>query len=343
MIMNIVIVGGGTGTSVVAGALQGHGHHVTALVNVFDTGGSTGKLANAYGVTPMGDVRQVILALVSDPAKFALRDFLRDHYYTLGDLKGVRAGNLLLADEESKAWGEYGGSFVTAICRFRQLLGVKEDILPVSLDSAALVYRKKNGLEPLRGEREISGWLTGQDTVNLSSFGLIPASSTQQCLLLPGAREAIMSADHIVLAPANFFLSLVPTLLVDGMKDALEACSAQLTYVCNLMREKGVLAQYGVRDYAAALAHFLPSGRLNTVLYNEVIPDEAKWRGLVRADDLGPVEYGEEFEGCQSFGADLWEDAHPPSPSTYSEMAATRNRIRHDKEKLADALARLWQ
>lgn len=60
----VVIIGGGTGTPILAKALEDLPIHRTIIVTAFDTGGSTGELSRKYQTTrAMGDFRRAFAAL----------------------------------------------------------------------------------------------------------------------------------------------------------------------------------------------------------------------------------------------------------------------------------------
>ena len=51
----VVVIGGGTGLSVLLRGLKRHTENITAIVSVSDDGGSSGKLIDEFGVLPPGD------------------------------------------------------------------------------------------------------------------------------------------------------------------------------------------------------------------------------------------------------------------------------------------------
>jgi len=54
---------------------------------------------------------------------------------------------------------------------------------------------------------------------------------------LPGALEAIASADLITLGPGSLYTSLITNLLVKGIPEALARSKATRVYICNLMTQ----------------------------------------------------------------------------------------------------------
>jgi uncharacterized cofD-like protein len=90
---NVVVVGGGTGTFVVLSGLKQYPMHISAVVTIMDSGGSTGRLRDQYGVVPPGDLRQCLVAL-SDAPELWRKLFL--YRFEKGDFKGHNFGNILL-------------------------------------------------------------------------------------------------------------------------------------------------------------------------------------------------------------------------------------------------------
>jgi 2-phospho-L-lactate transferase/gluconeogenesis factor (CofD/UPF0052 family) len=59
--------------------------------------------------------------------------------------------------------------------------------------------------------------------------------------------DAIRSFDVVTIGPGSFFTSLMPTLLVDGVRDALANMSGPIVLVANLLTEGR-----GMKDFSAA-------------------------------------------------------------------------------------------
>ncbi|MHB8157954.1 MAG: gluconeogenesis factor YvcK family protein, partial [Desulfocucumaceae bacterium] len=59
----IVVIGGGTGLSVLLRGIKKYTNNVTAIVSVADDGGSSGRLRGDLGILPPGDIRNCLVAL----------------------------------------------------------------------------------------------------------------------------------------------------------------------------------------------------------------------------------------------------------------------------------------
>ena len=65
--------------------------------------------------------------------------------------------------------------------------------------------------------------------------------------ILPAVREAIRHFDAVTIGPGSFFTSLMPTLLVDGVREALAEMPGPIILVANLLTEGR-----GMQDFTAA-------------------------------------------------------------------------------------------
>ena len=90
----VVAVGGGHGLAQALLAVQAYAGEITAVVSVADDGGSSGRLAPAFGIPPPGDCRRALLALSPDPSPW--REAV-EHRFSSGDVAGHSLGNLMLA------------------------------------------------------------------------------------------------------------------------------------------------------------------------------------------------------------------------------------------------------
>ena len=61
-----VVIGGGSGSSVLLRGLKYQGVKLTSIVTMFDSGGSSGLLREEFGYPPFGDLRQCLMALSDD-------------------------------------------------------------------------------------------------------------------------------------------------------------------------------------------------------------------------------------------------------------------------------------
>lgn len=327
LVRKTVVIGGGTGTYTVLMGLRRRVGELTAIINMVDDGGSTGVLRDELGALPPGDVRQSLVAL--SPESHLLRE-LMNYRFESGRLEGHPFGNLLLSALEKTT-----GSFAEAVQAASRILAIEGTVLPVTTRDTHLCLRRPDG-----------SVIKSQQIIEDSFFP--PGDSPDVFLdpsaeLNPEAREAILEADLVIFGPGSFYTSLVPTLLVGGMPEALQQTSAYVIYVCNLVTKPGQTEGFKVHDFVQALEHY--SGER---VFDEVVYDTTKPSGRLlekyRAAGEEWVEYDEAaFKKAtyRATGADLIA-RRAPRPVKGDTLLA-RNFIRHDSEKLANLLIDLYQ
>ena len=142
----------------------------------------------------------------------------------------------------------------------------------------------------------------------------------------PEATEALAEADLIVLGPGSLFTSVLPNLLVPGIREALAESSAHTVYVANVATQNGETNGFSAADhYAAIRRHLGQDAVADVVLANSNLPGAPfpdSWRSEAVAAD-GEADFG----GARLELADLVDYDH---------------RYRHDAERLAAAVMRSY-
>lgn len=259
----IVVIGGGTGTFVVLTALRNYPVHLTAIVTMADSGGSTGRLRDQYGVLPPGDVRRALVALSG--ASRDLRE-LFNYRFDSGELKGHSIGNIFLTGLEKMK-----GSFVEAIKVATRVLDVSGEVIPVTLNNINLCAKLVDGTI-VRGETNIDIPLHNPE-IPIKKVWLEP-----EAYINPDACRAILSADLIVIGPGDLYTSLVPNLLVKGVVPAIKKSKAKKIYVCNLMTKYGETHGFGARDFWGVIEKYLGRGVLDYAVFNNKKPSASVLR-----------------------------------------------------------------
>ena len=138
---------------------------------------------------------------------------------------GELGGHAPRQPDHSRAQSD-GGDFLAAVDQARELLGIAARVLPSTLDQVDLVARA--GDRVVRGQTAIKG-----RGAPIRELTLVPPGAAA----LPAAVEAILAADLITLGPGSLFTSVIPNLLVAGIREALSASQARKMYICNAMTE----------------------------------------------------------------------------------------------------------
>ena len=247
----IVCLGGGTGLSVVLSGLKKYPVDLTAVVTMFDSGGSSGKLRKEYGILPPGDIRQCLVALAT---KKGLAQRFNSRY-SQGLLSGHAVGNIEIKDIAIIK----GINESIRICS--EKLGVEGKIVPVTLDSSDVKVILKDG-EKLEDEESIV------NCENLSEIGIERLFLDPSVKENPEAVSAIENADLIVIGPGKFYTSIIPNFLISGICEAIKKAKAKKVFVCNLMTQEGNTDGFSVEDFLAELEKYLGKNTINYVIFN---------------------------------------------------------------------------
>jgi len=241
--LNIGCVGGGTGLPSLLGGLKRNPWlHLNAVVTMFDSGGSSGQLRDELGVLPPGDVLKCALALSKNEGE-ARRVLLSrlptlEHHARLG---GHTGGNLLLSMME-----QYSGDFLAAVDGLRALLGCHGKVWPVSVQPASICAEYAEGTMT-RGEVEVDAGQSRGNPVKRVWLDPEPA-------IHPQVGDAIRQFDAVIIGPGSFFTSILPPLLVRGVKDALAEVQGPIVLIANLLTEGRGMAGFTAADSARWVA-----------------------------------------------------------------------------------------
>jgi uncharacterized cofD-like protein len=89
----------------------------------------------------------------------------------------------------------------------------------------------------------------------------------------PAACDAISRADAIIIGPGSFYTSLMPPLLVDGVRDAIANVRGPVVFVANLLTEGRGMEQFTAGEAVARISQAI--GRpVDSVFFNTSRPGE---------------------------------------------------------------------
>ncbi len=264
----IVAIGGGTGLSTLLRGLKEHTSNLTAIVTVADDGGSSGLLRASLGIPPVGDIRNCIAALAdAEPLMSEVLQYRfpqppgEDADGLAGDgLAGHALGNLLIAAVTAVE----GGDFEDGVRSMNRILAVRGRVLPVSSTPLTLHARLSDG-SIVDGQSAIMG-TTDIDRVWLSPAA-VPASEE--------ALAAIAEADLVVLGPGSLYTSLLPSLLIPVVRDAVMATDALRVFVCNVAMQSGETSGLDLAAHVEALIAHTGPNLVDVVLANNHSPAQA--------------------------------------------------------------------
>ena len=283
--MRVVALGGGHGLSASLQALRQLTSHVTAVVTVADDGGSSGRLRDELGILPPGDLRMALAALAGqDDWGRSWEALLQHRFDGDGPLGGHAVGNLLLA-----GLTETTGDPVAALDLAGRLLGAVGRVLPMSRTPLVVCADVEGSDEPVVGQVAVA-----RTSARVTAVSLRPADP-EACA---ESVAAVRAADWVVLGPGSWFTSVLPHLLVPGLREALVQTSARRLVCLNLAEQAGETSGMSPSDHLEALAAHAPELRLDVVLADRDAVGET--RGLMTAVaaagarlELAPVARGD--------------------------------------------------
>ncbi|WP_445488086.1 gluconeogenesis factor YvcK family protein [Niallia sp. 03133] len=258
----IVIIGGGTGLSVLLRGLKKYPVDITAIVTVADDGGSSGRLRDELNIPAPGDIRNV-LAAMSDVEPL-IEEMFQHRFSSSNELAGHSLGNLIIA-----AMTSITGNFTYAIQEMSKVLNVRGKVLPATSHSVVLNALMEDGTV-VTGESSIP-----ESEKKIKEVFLTPKNSTP----LPEALQAIRHADLIVIGPGSLYTSILPNLIVPEIGEEIVKASAKKVYVCNIMTQAGETSNYSASDHVRAIYHHMEKPFIDTILVNrENIPEDIQER-----------------------------------------------------------------
>lgn len=313
----VTVVGGGTGTYAVLRGLRrvmGEGL-LTSVHSIADSGGSSRKLMDEYGLPlPMGDLRQGLVA--QSRARRLWRDLFAYRFAESANAAGLGGhslGNLILRALEDLN----GGNLLEALVDAEAILNTVGHVAPVALDKTTLCAELADGTI-LRGEDTID--LRGEPEPAITRVYLDPVPPVTM-----RARKALERSARIILGPGDLYTSILPALLVDGVREAIAESDAEIIYIVNLMTKRGETDGYTASDFIATLAEYL--GRTPDTVLVHTAGHRPERLAQYAAGDALPVEV--DLERVRTLAGRV----------ILGDFVTEQHFIRHDADKL---LAALW-
>ncbi|MCK9861606.1 YvcK family protein [Paenibacillus sp. ATY16] len=307
----IVVVGGGTGLSVMLRGLKEKPLDITAIVTVADDGGSSGVLRNELQIPPPGDIRNVIMALAD--AEPLLTEVLQYRFSSGTGLAGHSLGNLMLA-----AMTDIAGDFVTGVRELSKVLAVRGRVLPAAGRAIVLKAEMADGTVVV-GESMIPKAGKKIKRVFVEPDNVEP---------LPEAIEAIEQADAILIGPGSLYTSIIPNLLVPKLAKAIVESTAVKLFVCNVMTQPGETDGYSVSDHLKAVQEHIGHKLFDYVLVNdgEISPEVAE-----KYAEMGSTQVELDIDEINRLGYEIISD----------RLVLYRTFLRHDAERLSHHIYKL--
>lgn len=247
----LVVIGGGTGLSVLLRGLKEYDADITAVVTVADDGGSSGRLRSDLGMPPPGDLRNCLVALADTEP---LMEKLWQYRFQGGEgLAGHSFGNLFIA-----ALTEVTGDFETAIRETSRVLAVRGRVLPAVHQEVILRAHMTDG-SVVEGESQIP--LAHK---KIARVEIVPPDVEP----LPEVVQVLREADAIIVGPGSLYTSVLPNLLVPGITREIRQSRAKKIYICNVMTQPGETDGYSASQHVQTIYDHVGPGLFDYIFVN---------------------------------------------------------------------------
>jgi uncharacterized cofD-like protein len=250
----IACIGGGTGLfTLLLGLKTLQDSLLTSIVNMSDDGGSSGKLSQTFGILPPGDIRRSLVALSNAPE--VMNQIIQHRFEKRGELHGHSFGNIFLT-----VLAEVKGTMSEAVRALSDILNIQGIVLPATRTLTTLVAKFKDGTV-VRGESRIDLCEGRKPETRIAKIWHDPVP---ECDI--DAFASIVNADIVTIGPGDLFTSVITTLMVPGIREAVLASSAKKIYICNLMTKPGETAGYDAPAHVTEVRKALGRDCLSAVI-----------------------------------------------------------------------------
>jgi uncharacterized cofD-like protein len=307
----IVVIGGGTGLSVLLHGIKEYTSNITAVVTVADDGGSSGRLRQQFDIVAPGDIRNCLVALAADETM--MRELFQYRFKQETEFSGHSFGNLFLT-----AMTQVTGDFEKAIKESSKVLSIRGRVLPSTLEKVTLVAEHKDG-RVTEGEAQIP-----KAGSPIAKIFIRP----QDASAAPDAVKAIREAELIILGPGSLYTSIIPNLLIKDIRDAVTDAQVSKIYVCNIMTQPGETDRFKASDHIKELVTHTHPKIVDACIVNVGRIPTAMLEKYSRENSI-PVEA--DSQTIKDFGYGVIED----------DLVSATDLVRHDANKLARIIANL--
>ncbi len=254
----VVVLGGGNGSAVSLVALKQNidRFDISGIVAMSDSGGSSGRLRQEFGVLPPGDIMRAVLALSRYEYPLLKKIFYTNRFDSVDKLNKHNLGNIFLTLAT-----KYTGELISAVRALEQSVEAQGKIYPATLESSDLVAELTNG-QQIFSESKIDEPEYDRN-LKIKKVFLEP-----KVKVYTETVKVIESADYIMLSPGSLYTSVVATLLPAGMPEAIKNSNAKIIFaVGNAYRTDSETGPEDVAGAVRELQQYLPR-KIDLVLHN---------------------------------------------------------------------------
>ncbi len=212
-----------------------------------------------------------------------------------------------------------GGDFEDGIRLMNRILAVRGQVLPVSPTPITLHALTTDG-------HIVDGQSHVMRTRDIERVWITPSEVRAS----EDALSAIADAELIVLGPGSLYTSLLPSLLIPAIRDAVLAASAPRIFVCNVATQEGETTGFDLAAHVDALVAHTSPNLVDLVLANNRLIEFVGGDGDVGDDESPDAPRPVRLR---------WPPAVVPAPRLIlDEVVDTDDTHHHDPARLASAV-----
>ncbi len=307
----IVVVGGGTGLSVILHGIKEFTSNITAVVTVADDGGSSGRLRQQFDIVAPGDIRNCLVALANEETM--MRDLFQYRFEQDTEFSGHSFGNLFLT-----AMTQVTGDFEKALKESSKILSIRGRVLPSTIEKVVLMAEHADG-RTTEGEAKIP-----KAGSPIKKIYIKPADAAAATDVIKAIREA----ELIILGPGSLYTSIIPNLLIKEIREAVMASEVTKIYVCNIMTQAGETDHFKASDHIKELVTHTNPDVVDACVVNVGHIPIAMQKKYATENAI-PVEA--DSQTIRDMGYEVIEE----------DLVNVTDHIRHDANKLAKIVTNL--
>ncbi len=309
--IKIAAIGGGTGLATLLSGLKYYSNNISAIVAVTDDGTSSGKLKQEFDVLPPGDIRKCISALAYD--EDLISNILEYRF-----------------EKESKSFSGHtlGNVWITALSKQYKSFAKAVEVSSELFNTAGRIYPATLQKVDLGADYGWGQSVIGESKIPQAGKKIAKVFLTKKNVqAYKKAVDAITKSDLIVIGPGSLYTSIIPNLLIRGIREAIRKNKSALKiYVMNCSTERGETEGYSADDHIKTL--FDHAGKVFDIclVNNKLIQKNKEYSKLGKVNNI--VTDKQQILGVEIIN---------------HEMIDRKNPLYHDADKLALALVEIYK
>ncbi len=273
---SIVVIGGGNGSSSILRCLKPFAGEIelSAVISVADSGRTSGRIRRDFKMIPPSDVMRACLALSPYDYHTLRSVFFTNRFDPSSVLAGHNLGSMVISWDTMAEW-----DVKKAIQNFQHVLGCVGTVYPVTTTQVDLCVELTDGTT-VRGEGAID------EPAYDRSLRITRAWLEPEGTITNEAKSAIEAADALIIGPSSVYTSIMSTLLVGGVREAIGQSTADIIYVpSTYLPMDGETGPITLSQQVSVIESALPRG-INTIIVNsERLENDPKKPHRIRLDD----------------------------------------------------------